>query len=187
MWAGAAEVGALEGALPIGFLLGIAIVAVYAIRVGVPPMPSNRAARLAMLKLLPEKVDGTVYDLGSAWGGLAFDLARKYPDNRVVGIELSPIPYLASRLRALLIRRPNLNFRRADFLNVDLSDAGALTCYLMIWAMRRLEPKLRAELNPGAVVVSHAFAFVAWKHEAHVIVPEAGSAWIYRYQMELTP
>lgn len=186
MWAGAAEVGTLEGALLIGLLLGIAIVAFYAIRVGVPPMPSNRAARLAMLKLLPEQVDGTVYDLGSAWGGLAFDLARKYPENRVVGIELSPIPYLFSRLRTLLTRRPNLSFRRADYLNVDLSDAGALTCYLMIWAMRRLEPKLRAELSHGTVIVSHAFAFVEWTADTHVIVPEAGSAWIYRYVVEPT-
>ena len=186
MWEGAAEVGALEGSLLIGILLGIAVVALYAIRVGVPPMPSNRAARQAMLKLLPEKIDGTIYDLGSGWGGLAFDLARKYPDNHIVGIELSPIPYLASRLLAFVIRRSNLSFRRADFLKTDLSDAGALTCYLMIWAMRKLEPKLRAELMPGAVVVSHAFAFVEWTPETYVIVPEAGSAWIYRYLMEPT-
>jgi hypothetical protein len=182
MWDGMARVGAIEGALLIVLLLGIAVIAIYAIRVGVPPMPSNRSARDAMLQLLPERVDGTVYDLGSAWGGLAFDLAQKYPDNPVVGIELSPIPYLASRLRALVIRRPNLTFRRANFLKVDLSDAGALTCYLMIWAMRKLEPKLRAELNPGAVVISHAFAFVDWQPEVERLVPEAGAAWIYRYR-----
>lgn len=183
MWGNAAQVGPLEATLLIGFLLGIAVVALYAIRVGVPPMPSNRAARQAMLRLLPERVEGPIYDLGSAWGGLAFDLARQYPENPVIGIELSPIPYAVSRLRALVLRRPNLSFRRADFLKTDLSDAGALTCYLMIWAMRKLEPKLCAELKPGAVVVSHAFAFVEWAHEDQVIVPEAGSAWIYRYLM----
>jgi trans-aconitate methyltransferase len=182
MWEGAASAGALEGGLLIGFLLGIAVVAVYALRVGVPPMPSNRAARTAMLRMLPERVEGTVFDLGSAWGGLAFDLARKYPHNPVVGIELSPIPYLFARLRLVVSRRRNLTFRRADFLKIDLSDASALTCYLMIWAMRRLEPKLRAELKPGAVVVSHAFAFVDWRPDYELLVPEAGSAWIYRYR-----
>jgi hypothetical protein len=171
-----------EGVLLIVLLAGIALIVIYAIRVGVPPMPSGAAAKRAMFALLPERIDGVIYDLGSGWGGLAFALARHYPENRVVGVELSPLPYLVARLRLLISRRRNLTFERADFLRRDLSDAGACTCYLMIWAMRRLEPHLTAQLPVGAVVVSHAFAFVDWPAEHQVHVPDAGSAWFYRYR-----
>lgn len=171
-----------EGVLLILLLAGIALVVVYAIRLGVPPMPSGLAAKRAMLELLPERIDGVIYDLGSGWGGLAFALARRYPENRVVGIELSPVPYLAARLRLLISGRRNLTFERTDFLRRDLSDAGACTCYLMIWAMRRLEPYLKEQLPAGAVVVSHAFAFVDWPPDERVHVPEAGSTWFYRYR-----
>jgi len=161
-------------------LLGTVIVA-YTVRTGVPPMPTGPGARAVMLRLMPTAVDGTVYDLGSGWGGLALALADRYPDNQVVGIELSPIPYLFARARLLLRRRPNLRFRRADLLRQPLDDAGALTCYLMPSVMRRLGPKLAAELRPGAVVVSYTFAFDGWPPETMTVENESGPSPIYRY------
>jgi len=167
--------------LLIVLLAGIGLIAVYTVRVGVPPMPSSPVAREAIFKLLPDRVDGTVYDLGSGWGGLAIALADRYPDNRVVGVELSPLPYLASRLRLLLRPRRNLHFKRADFLQMPLGDAGLVVCYLMIGAMRRLEPKILNELRPGIRVISHAFAFVTWPPEDHLVIPVMGQTFIYRY------
>lgn len=161
-------------------LLGTVILA-YTVRTGVPPMPTGPGARAVMLRLMPKAVDGTVYDLGSGWGGLALALADRYPGNPVVGIELSPIPYLFSRARLLLRPRPNLQFRRADLLRRPLGDAGALTCYLMPPVMRRLGPKLAAELRPGAVVVSYTFAFDGWRPETMTIEAESGPSPIYRY------
>lgn len=176
-----------EGLVLIVMLCGVALVVGYALRTGVPPMASSPAAKRAMLEMLPDRIDGPIYDLGSGWGGLAFALAGRYPNNTVIGIELSPLPYWISRTATLIVRRPNLRFRRADFLRTPLNDAGAATCYLMIGAMRRLEPKLRAEMRTGAVVVSHAFAFVDWEPEARLMVSEAASAWIYRYRQSEPP
>ena len=48
-----------------------------------------------------------IVDIGSGLGGLVLDLARAPPRlRRSSGIELAPLPWLASRLRAQLARQP---------------------------------------------------------------------------------
>lgn len=170
-----------QAILLIALMLGGVLILIYAVRTGVPPMPTGPTVRRAMFDFLPGRVDGVVYDLGSGWGGMAIALAERYPDNRVVGIELSPLPWLWSRLRLAIRPRPNLTFQRANFLKQPLDDAGAITCYLMIGAMTPLAAKLKKELKPGSVIVSHAFALRGWEPEKVAIVRAAGSAWVYRY------
>lgn len=173
--------GPVESVTLIVLIAAGVLILAYTLRTGVPPMPTNPATRTAMLALLPARIDGTIYDLGSGWGGLAIALARRYPDNPVVGIELSPLPYAFARLRLRLRPRPNLSFRRRDFLGEPLADAGAAVCYLMMGMMRALGPKLTAELRPGTVVVCNSFALRDWKPETTLVVPEAGNVWVYRY------
>jgi len=127
---------------------------------GVPPMSSNAAeARdvIALLKRagLPDKA--VVYELGSGWGSLVIALAQAFPDADVRGIEISPLPYWVSRLRTRNLR--NVTLRRGDFYACDLSDAQAVTCYLMIKPMPRLASLLDKALAPGTPVVSLSFWF----------------------------
>ena len=127
---------------------------------GVPPMSSNAAeARdvIALLKRagLPDKA--VIYDLGSGWGSLIIALAQAFPDADVRGIEISPLPYWVSRLRTRNLR--NVTLRRGDFYACDLSDAQAVTCYLMIKPMPRLASLLDKALAPGTPVVSLSFWF----------------------------
>ena len=181
---------ALDGAEVITLvtlLLGGLLIVGYALRTGVPPMPTGPGTRAAMLRLLPERIDGTIYDLGSGWGGLAFATARRYPGNPVVGIELSPLPWLFSRVMLAVFRYPNLSFRRADLMAVPLNDAGAAVCYLMPAVMQRLAPKLDAEARPGTVVVSYSFAFDRWVPDAALMEADAGPLLIYRYTVGRHP
>jgi len=181
-------VSALDGGVDGGealtlvvLLLGGLLIVAYALRTGVPPMPTGRGTRVAMLRMLPETVDGTIYDLGSGWGGLAFALAGRYPANPVVGIELSPLPWLFACVMQAIRPSPNLHFRRADMLAVPLADAGAVTCYLIPGAMQRLAPKLSAELRPGVPVVSYSFAVDGWAPDAIELLAETGPLPLYRY------
>lgn len=164
-------------------LAGISIL-YYTVRTGVPPMPSHPSARRALFRLIPENlVPVTIYELGCGWGGIAFELAVRYPEARVVAIELSPLPWLVCHIRRLFQRRPNLVIRRADFLKSDLSDADLVFCYLMVAPMRGLQRKLTGDLQPGAVVITSTFAFPDWAEEAVETVPESMSAHIYRYRV----
>ena len=142
----------------------IALVGVYAVIAGVPPTPPGRRLRQVVFSLLPEgdAVAGVVYDLGSGWGGLALGLARRHPGHAVRGVELSPLPWLASRVRAAVARAPGLSFQRGDFFKMPLGNAGLVVCYLFPAKMVRLEEKLARELAPGTPVLSLVFAFPTW-------------------------
>lgn len=130
------------------FILGSIVIS--SLRLGISPMPSSRKVRKALCKILPKEVKGTIYELGSGWGGVAFLLAKRYPEKRVVGYELSLIPYAVSKIYTLFA--PNLTIRRKNFLSEDLSDAGLTYCYLYPGAMAKLGEKWTS-----GVLISNAF------------------------------
>lgn len=116
-------------------------------------MPTLPAAKKAVFALLPEKVEGDIYELGAGWGNLAFSLAKRYPQNQIVAYELSPVPYLVCVLRKKLGGTKNLILKREDFLKADLSQAKWAVVYLYPGAMLKLSQKLTA----GTGVVSNTF------------------------------
>jgi len=128
-------------------------------RTGVPPYPSSRAEREAVVALLQASAspDGILYELGCGWGGLARRLARAFPDHRIEAYEISPIVAWWAKWRARTL--PNLTIHHADYLQVTLEPPAAVVCYLMIAANQRLGEKLDKELPSGTPVVSVAFHF----------------------------
>ena len=146
-------------------ILAMSIVAalsllIYYFVTGVVPMSSSRAEAAQVIALLkeagvPEKA--VLYELGSGWGMLVSALARAFPQARINGIEISPIPYWIARLRPRHL--PNVRLQRGNFFDCDLRDADAVACYLMIKPMPKLAALLDTMLPPGTPVVSLAFGF----------------------------
>ncbi len=147
------------------------------------PLPTSGAVRATLLAMLPETVDGPVYDLGSGWGGLARALARCYPRSPVIGFEVSPLPWAWSRLRQTLRESANLRFRFGDFHNADLTGAALVVCYLPGPAMEKLRPKLEAELKPGALVASNTFHLRGWTPVEVRTAPDAHASQVYLYRV----
>lgn len=127
---------------------------------GVPPMsssPAEAADVVALLRRAGLPRGAVIYDLGSGWGSLVVALAHAFPDAQIRGIEISPLPYWISRLRTRGLA--NVTVARGDFYASDLSDARAVTCYLMIKPMPRLAGYLDRTLGSGTPVVSLSFWF----------------------------
>ena len=164
-------------------LVAVASVLVWYLLTGTPPLPSSPAVKRAMLAALPNKLEGTVYDLGSGWGGMAFALARRYHDCRVIGFEISPLPWLISRLRLLLKPTPNLQFRFRSFHKVSQEDAVLVVCYLGPRAMKQLKLKLEAELKPDTLVLSIFFRVPDWRPESEHMAPDMHKTPIYLYRV----
>jgi hypothetical protein len=156
-------------ALLIAFALGVSILVFQALT-GVPPHSSSASEGADVVALLKkaglekvglEKVgtaeQAVVYELGSGWGSLVIALARAFPDARIRGIEISPLPYWVSRLRTRNL--PNVHLHRGSFYDCDLTDARAVTCYLMTRPMPRLAAFLDNQLAAGTPVVSLSFWF----------------------------
>ena len=170
-------------------LFVIALVFIPTLRTGASPVPTSRRMQKALLALLPEHLtcdpQSVIYELGSGWGGLAFAVAKKYPETTVVGYEISLLPWLYARLRKSFQPQKNLHFTLSNFLNRDLSNGVLVLCYLLPKPMDQLRIKLEEELALGALVVSNTFAFRGWRpvdektaddmYASHVFLYEVGN------------
>jgi hypothetical protein len=164
-------------------LVAVASVLGWYLLTGTPPLPSSPAVKRAILAALPNKLEGTVYDLGSGWGGMAFTLARRYHGCRVIGFEVSPLPWVFSRLRLLLQPTPNLFFHCRSFHKVSQEDAVLVVSYLGPRAMEKLKLKLEAELKPNALVLSIFFRVPNWQPASEHMVPDMHKTPVYLYRV----
>ncbi|WP_225409510.1 class I SAM-dependent methyltransferase [Stigmatella hybrida] len=165
-------------ALLLGGMLSIVL---FTLRTGISPMPTSGRVRRELLALLPEGLEGTVLELGSGWGTLAFALADACPQAQVVGFELSPLPYAFGRLRQWLAPRRNLRLVRRDFFHASFAEASLVVCYLFPEAMRRLAPKLTQELPRGAFILSHTFALRGWTPRRTAVTADLYRTPVYLY------
>jgi hypothetical protein len=141
------------------FLAGFgALLLVYwsTFRTQVPYYPSGKRAWDAVAGLLPQDRPLCVIDIGSGLGGLVLDLARRRPESTFAGIELAPLPWLVSWLRAPLAGG-NARFVRGDYEQLDLGDYDVVFAYLSPAAMGALWCKASAEMRPGALLLSYEF------------------------------
>ena len=121
-------------------------------------------------------------DLGSGDGRVLIALARRGAEAH--GYEINPVLVLVSRAairRAL--RRPGRStagmavVHWKSFWRADLSGFDAITLFQGSFIMRRLERKIRRELQPGARVISDFWAFPT-------LAPETRDGTLYRYRVD---
>jgi hypothetical protein len=173
-----------ELAVLIVMLFGGLLILIFTLITRVPPMPTHRLVVPVMFDMIPEhEAPKVAYDLGCGWGRLAFALATRFPDARVIGIELSPLPWLFCKLRQQIQRRPNLEIRYGNFFRTPLGDADLIFCYLMIGVMRKLSNKLNQEAGEGALVITNSFALQDWAPDDVRVVHGAMAACVYRYRV----
>jgi SAM-dependent methyltransferase len=124
--------------------------------------PTRHAVADAMLQLAQVTAADVVYDLGSGDGRIPIIAAQKY-GARGVGIEIDPKLIERARVNAREAGvADRVTFIEGDLFTADLSPATVVTLYLSASINKRLEPKLRRELNPGARIVSHQFLIGDW-------------------------
>jgi precorrin-6B methylase 2 len=147
-------------------LIGLSLL-LWTALTGVPTLSSSRAETKAVIELLKDAKlpdHPVIIDLGSGWGTLMIALARAFPDASVQGVEMSPFPYLISRLRTR--RLSNVSVRFGTLFRTDLHDADAITCYLMPSLMARLSDLLDQTVKPGTSIVTNTFLFRERVHSA---------------------
>jgi len=115
-----------------------------------------------MLALARVTKDDVVYDLGSGDGRIVVLAAQKY-GARGVGIEIDHRLVEISRQVAREGEvADRVTFVEGDLFTADISKATVVTMWLSTTVNRRLEPKLRRELRPGARIVARQFPIGAW-------------------------
>ncbi len=129
---------------------------------GGPYVPTPAVVVDRMLELAGVRHDDVVVDLGSGDGRLVIEAARRY-GARGVGVEReAQLVELARTAAAEAQVADRVSFTQDDLFNADLRGATVVTLYLLPRLLVQLMPKLRAELAPGARIVSHDYPLDPW-------------------------
>lgn len=162
-------------------LVGVIVNEIYAQHLkisAVPTFPSVQKQILEVIAVSDVSEAATIYELGSGWGGLAHAIGECFPEMSVRGFEVSPLPYLVSKLR----QRSNVRFTRADLFKLDLLDANVLVFYLSPWHAKELAVILRGALKPGTLIISSGFPLPEWEIEQTVFVQGGLENAVYVYR-----
>jgi len=125
-------------------------------RTQVPYWASGPRVWTVVADLLPMGRQVAAIDIGSGLGGLVLDLARRRPESIFTGVELAPLPWLASWLRARLTGS-RARFVRGDYESFDFAEFDVVFCYLSPAAMPALWAKCLAEMKTGSKLMSYEF------------------------------
>ncbi|UCG21868.1 MAG: class I SAM-dependent methyltransferase [Deltaproteobacteria bacterium] len=115
---------------------------------------TSRVRILAFLEAVPMESGQLLVDIGCGDGRVLRQVGRKY-GVRTVGYELNLLAYIKAKV--LCFGRKNIQIKLRNFWTADLSEADVIFCYLFPDVMKDLAAKLKADLKPGAVVVSCNF------------------------------
>jgi cyclopropane fatty-acyl-phospholipid synthase-like methyltransferase len=128
----------------------------------IPFVPSPMLVVERMLQLAEVRKDDILYDLGSGDGRIVIEAAKKF-GVRGVGVDLNPTLVEQAKRRATEEGVSHLvEFRAADGLTVDISQATVVTLYMFKWFNNQMRPKLQ-RLKPGSRIVAHDFDIDDWK------------------------
>lgn len=156
----------LELFVYIFLLLAVLLVfgtAAYAGMKAAPWVPVFKRDIKRILKVADVQDDDLVYDLGSGDGRILIAIAHN-TKARVIGFEISFIPYIASKLRIVFRGLSKcIEVRYGDFLSRDLSQASVIFCFLTPMAMKKLGPKFKKELKKGTRIISYSFTIPDWQ------------------------
>jgi len=132
-----------------------------------PWLPTKKKQRQELTEIIPLEKGMTVYDLGCGDGSVLFDLARKNPEIKAVGLEISLLPYFIARLRKLLHPKvyQNVQIKFRNFFREDLSRADVVFVFLLNKCYNRLVAKFYKELRDEALVVVEAWSFPEFEVE----------------------
>jgi SAM-dependent methyltransferase len=167
----------LPPALMLGAFVFLLLLYWSTFRTQVPYYPSGPWVWNEVARLLPADRPVCAIDIGSGLGGLVLELARRRPESTLVGIELAPLPWLVSWLRAF-IGGSGARFVRGDYQHLDFANYDAVFAYLSPAAMSALWHKAAREMRPGAILLSYEF-LITEKEPDISIVPKGRGPTLY--------
>jgi len=130
---------------------------------GAPFEPSRMKRIKLMLKFSSPKKGDKVAELGSGNGKVAIEFAKINPEIKVDGYEINPLLVLYSRRRIKKLGLENqIKIYWKNFWKVNLGKYDIISVFQIIFIMNKLEKKLKAELKPGAKVISNEWKFPHW-------------------------
>lgn len=121
----------------------------------VPYFPTKYTMYQVIADILPKDKDFSFIDLGCGGGALLSFLAADKPNGHFVGVDISPMAIVLSKLRAL--RHPNISIRFESFWKHSLADYDVVYAFLAPGPMPELWEKIKREMRRGSVFITNTF------------------------------
>ncbi len=147
-------------------------------RTRVPLFLSNRKTVETLAEALPEGAL-RVLDIGSGTGSFVRHFAQLRPESQIAGIETAPGPAWLARLLAR--RLPNAQLVRGDFFATEWTGFDVVYAFLSPAPMQAVWDKARAEMRPGAVLVSNSFPIPEIETDGVLTVSDRRKTHLYCY------
>lgn len=166
-----------------GFVITLALYwSVYNTRV--PFYPSFPSTWRAMHRILEQHADDQslkVLDIGSGIGDIAMFLAKQRIHDEVSGIEIAPLPWAISAVRAIF-SGTSVKFTLGDYRQLDFASLDVVFAYLSPAVMGPVWQKVQQEMRPGCLFVSSEFP-VPEVNASRIIYPAVNAPALYVYQI----
>jgi hypothetical protein len=130
----------------------------------VPYYPSSEVVWTEIRDLLPDNQPVNVLEIGSGFGGFCLFIKKHKPDSTVVGVELSPVIWLYSRIRQLVLKI-DCQFLRQDYRRMDFAQQDLIFAFLSPAAMPALYLQAKKQMKEGAILASYCFEIPCAHHE----------------------
>jgi hypothetical protein len=167
-----------------GFVITLALYwSVYNTRV--PFYPSFPSTWRAMHRILEQHADDKslkVLDIGSGIGDIAMFLAKQRIHDEVSGIEIAPLPWAISAVRAIF-SGTSVKFTLGDYRQLDFASLDVVFAYLSPAVMGPVWQKVQQEMRPGCLFVSSEFP-VPDVNASRIIYPAVNAPALYVYQID---
>lgn len=149
----------------------------------VPFYPSKQSLYPLLDHVLPKNRPLRMMEIGSGLGGVTLALAKRNPTSQFEGIEIAPIPWLISVMRAKIFKR-NVKFILGSYYDIDFAQYDVIYAYLSPAATADLWKKARQEMQIGSLLISHEFP-IEGVTPSQVIENALNNEQTYIYSMHL--
>jgi hypothetical protein len=138
-----------------GFLISLSLFWTT-FRSQVPFFPSLPVVWKKVAELIPQNKSIRIIEIGSGLGDMAMHIAKAREESRIEGIEIAPLPWLISILRAYFCGS-RASFKLGDYRELDFAQYDVVFAYLSPAAMPALWDKACTQMRSGSLLISYEF------------------------------
>ncbi len=147
-----------------------------------PWLPTRGKDLEQISEMVKLKKGETFYELGCGDARVSFYLAKKFPDSKIIGLEIFLPIFLVAKIKQFFWGQKNLSIKFKNVFWHDLSDADVLYIYGMPESLESpLRKKFLEDLKPKTRIISYVFKMNHWKSDPVIKKSKETKAKIYIY------
>ena len=160
-----------NGLYLVGFIISLSLFWTT-FRTQVPFFPSRPMVWQQVAKIIPQNSPVHLIDIGSGLGDMSLYMAKTRPDCRIEGIEIAPLPWMISYLRAKFFSS-KATFTLGNYQSLDFANYDVIFAYLSPAVMATLWDKASQEMRSGTLLISLEFEIPGVKENMRIIGNES--------------